>query len=244
MAERTDEKLKLISDTDFREVYHHFVYIECKEIINDIIKGDVTDEDTGVCAYGYIDDDAGLSLSVFQLATYKDGKLTTRDLPGNVAMWIFRYHAKYLKNINNFDQGKVIMSTLIPDEHYIGDMKELGADLAPFAGIEKTIRENYDNPSHDKEELRTEKYSYLDPFRYPACPDEVLVMLFSKNNEPERAWVRCMFAAENEVFGTLLTEPKADYKIHKGDMIGFVLYEEGEEKMLVATGHTARTITQ
>ena len=41
----------------------------------------------------------------------------------------------------------------------------------------------------------------------------------------------------------MMTEPKTDFHIHKGTVIGFVPYGEGDEMILVATGHTARTIS-
>lgn len=237
-----------IAEAGFRELYHHYLYIHCREVLDDIIHDDLHDDDTGMLVYCYIDPEAGLSYRPLALAQYNndDGTLAFRRMPDQLGKCVFRYHSKYIKQEYPGDEGTLIMATITAQDHrFINVSQDMpDVDLSVFSDEEKAVHENYDlikNPK--KEELRSEKYSYMDKYRHPACPDDVMVVLFRPDVKPESVWVRCEFEAENEVFGRMMTEPKTDFHIHKGTVIGFVPYGEGDEMILVATGHTARTIS-
>jgi hypothetical protein len=235
---------RLLSDVSFRDIYGHFLYIECRDVLEDIMPECIADTDTGLCVFGYIDEDAGLSFHPFKIASYQDENLFARDIPGaDDNSYILRYHGKYIKQEYHNDFGKVIMATITPSEHTFIDMEDLAVDISNYDDIADKIRTTYAAESPEKEFLRGEEYSYLDPFRYPECPDDVAVIFFRPDVRPERVWVRCKFAAEGEVFGTLMTEPQGEFSFHRGQVIGFVPYEEDGEKYLVATGHTVKTVT-
>ncbi len=237
-----------IAEAGFRELYHNYLYIHCRDVLDDIIPDELQEADTGMLVYCYIDAEVGISYRAMALAQYNndDGTLAFREMPEALGKCVFRYHSRYIKQEYPSDEGTVTIATITPKEHgFINvsiDMPDV--DLSAFAEEEKAIHENYDltqNPK--KEELRSEKYKYMDKYRHPACPDDVMVVLFRPDVKPESVWVRCEFEAENEVFGRMMTEPKTDFHIHKGTVIGFVPYGEGDEMILVATGHTARTIS-
>jgi len=239
---------RLLSEVSFRKIYGHFLYVECRDVLEDIMPEMLTAEDTGLCVYGYIDEEAGLSFHPFKIASYgKEEILRARDIPDvETNSFILRYHGKYVKQFFTNDFGKVTLATITPQDHTFIDLEDLGVEIEQYEEIEDMIKTTYKAESPEKEKLRGKEYDYLDPFRYPECPDDVMVILFSTELKPERVWVRCKFEveAENEIFGTLLTEPKNGYSLHKGQMIGFGKYTEEGQTMLVATGHTAKTITE
>ena len=37
-----------IAEAGFRELYHHYLYIHCREVLDDIIHDDLHDDDTGM----------------------------------------------------------------------------------------------------------------------------------------------------------------------------------------------------
>ena len=237
-----------IAEAGFRELYHHYLYIHCRDVLEDIIPEHLQDNDTGMLVYCYIDQEAGISYRAMALAQYNDddGTLSFCEMPEELKKCVFRYHSKYIKQEYPTDEGNVTVATITAKEHgFINVSEDMpDVDLSAFSEEENIIHENYDlikNPK--KEELRSEKYNYMDKYRHPACPDDVMVVLFRPDVKPESVWVRCEFEAENEIFGRMMTEPKTDFHIHKGTVIGFVPYGEGDEMILVATGHTARTIS-
>lgn len=235
--------LIMIEKAGFRELYHHYLYIHCMELLADTVPEVLAENDTGMFVYGYIDEHAGISYRPLALACYDGEKFAYRKIPGALSRCIFRYHDRYIKQEYQGEEGTVIMATVTSQDHGFMDLEETDIDLSVFDDEVKAVRENYDlNKDPKKEELRSEKYSYMDRYRNKACPDDVMVVLYRPDVKPESVWVRCRFEAENEVFGTMLNEPKANFNIHKGAVIGFVPYGEGEEMILVATGHTARTI--
>lgn len=236
-------ELKLISEAGFRELYGRYLYIHCRDLLEDIIPDELTEGDTGMFVYGYIDEAAGISYRPLALAGYDGENFSQREMPHTLSQCVFRYHSKYIKNEFPGDNGTLIMATVTSHEHGFIDLASSDVDLDAFFEEEQAIHENFDPKSPKKEELRSRRYRYMDKYRNPACPDDVLVVLFRPDVKPESVWVRCMFEAENEVFGQMLTEPKTDFNIHKGQIIGFVPYGEGEEMILVATGHTAHTIS-
>ena len=68
-----------VKDANFREFYHKFVYIECRDILEKLMKDFLNEDDTGAIAYGYIDEQAGLSFQIAKLASLKDNNLYIRD---------------------------------------------------------------------------------------------------------------------------------------------------------------------
>ena len=198
-----------VKDANFREFYHKFVYIECRDILEKLMKDFLNEDDTGAIAYGYIDEQAGLSFQIAKLASLKDNELHIRDSVDR-AMMIMRFGS--LEKASYLDLS-------------ITDM-----DLDQFADFEKMIRQGYDTENEAKEQLRT--MSFLDGCRHPDYPDDLAVVLLKGDNQPEQVWVRGNFLAEHEIRGELLNEPNADFGVHYGDSIQIVPYKQEDGSII------------
>ena len=118
-----------VTDSSFRNFYHRFVYIECRDILEKLMKDFLIDDDTGAIAYGYIDEQAGLSFQIAKLASLKDNHLLIRDSIEN-AMMILRFGS-------------------LKDSKYL-DLAQTDLDVNQFEGFEKLIRDSYDTSNSDK----------------------------------------------------------------------------------------------
>ena len=54
--------MRLMSEVNFREMYRKYIYINCRELLDKMLPGEVDDSITGMVAYCYIDETEGLSL--------------------------------------------------------------------------------------------------------------------------------------------------------------------------------------
>ena len=63
---KNSKQLKLIGETDFRELFHKIVYVQStEEVRNGLEKHiEICAEDDGFLAYGYIDNEAGFSFRI------------------------------------------------------------------------------------------------------------------------------------------------------------------------------------
>ena len=198
-------ELRPVKDTGFREFYHRFIYIECRDILERLMGDFLNDDDTGAIAYGYIDEQAGLSFQIVKVAAIKDNHICFRDSIEK-AMLIMRYGS--LKNAR------------------FVDLAQTDVDTKQFAAFEQMIREHYDTDNQEKEHLR--KLSFLDSSRHPNYPDDLAVLLLHENHQPEQVWVRGDHLTENEIRGTLLNEPNADFGVHHGDSIQIIPYKQDD----------------
>ena len=80
----------------------------------------------------------------------------------------------------------------------------------------------------------------LDAFRHPACPNDVIVTLYSdKYDKCEGVWVKltaCLDDKANgeEVFkGKLLSEPWKDYGVHGAEDIYFIHHKVDDHSVLL-----------
>ena len=69
------------------------------------------------------------------------------------------------------------------------------------------------------------KIKELDAYRHADYPDDVAVIFYDQEKEPEYCWVRCEDCQPPRFFGTLLNEPKIIEGIHKNDKVVFNLIE-------------------
>ena len=88
------------------------------------------------------------------------------------------------------------------------------------------IRENYDTDNPEKEQLR--ELTFLDSSRHPDYPDDFAVILLHEDHQPEQVWVRGDHLTKNEIRGTLLNEPNADFGVHHGDSIQIIPYKQDD----------------
>ena len=202
-------EMRSVKDANFREFYHRFVYIECRDILEKLMKDFLNEDDTGAIAYGYIDEQAGLSFQITKLASLKDNNLYIRDSIEK-AMMIMRY-------------GSLEKASYL-------DLSLTDLDLSQFADFEEMIRESYDTDNDAKEQIRT--MSFLDACRHPDYPDDLAVILLKGDNQPEQVWVRGNYLTEHEIRGELLNEPNADFGVHYGDSIQIVPYKQDDGRII------------
>ena len=198
-------ELRQVKDTGFREFYHRFVYIECRDVLERLMGDFLNDDDTGAIAYGYIDEQAGLSFQIVKVAAIKDNHICFRDSIEK-AMLIMRY--------GSLEKARFI------------DLAQTDVDTKQFADFEQMIRENYDTDNPEKEQLR--ELAFLDSCRHPDYPDDLAVLLLHEDHQPEQVWVRGDHLTENEIRGTLLNEPNADFGVHHGDSIQIIPYKQDD----------------
>ena len=174
-----------------------------------LMKDFLNEDDTGVIAYGYIDEEAGMSFQIAKLASLKDNELNIRDSIDRTMM-IVRFGS--LQNARYLDLSQVDM------------------DLAQFDDFEKMIRESYDTDNEAKEQIRT--MSFLDECRHPDYPDDLAVFLLRGDNQPERVWVRGNYLGDHEIRGELLNEPNADFAVHYGDSVQIIPYKQDDGSII------------
>jgi len=209
-----EELMKPIRDANFRSLYHKLVYIRCPEIIERLAGAgiEIINGSDGVIAYGYIDEQCGLSFHVFGAASIKEGVELIKGSKDEKAMLLLRRGSVAECNFVNLD--------------------EVGISCAEYIPMIKMIRDNYDTNNEAKENMR--RMDFLDNFRNDDFPDDVAVVIFSDGLQPEQVWMRCVDVTEEMLYGTLLNEPNQDYGVHEGDKVGFVPIERNDGLLLVA----------
>ena len=107
-------------------------------------------------------------------------------------------------------------------------------DTSDFADYIAAMDERYKCAHEQTEKMR--EFKFLDSVRHPEYPDIVLVMLFKEGMQAEKVWVHCMAFSENELFGKLLTEPKQNFGIHPGNIIGFTPVPQKDGIVCISVG--------
>ena len=126
-----------------------------------------------------------------------------------------------------------------PDRYEFFDLSIVDFDMESFSEVKDHIDEIYDAGEY-VEELRSDKYTFLDEHRNNMFPDDVKALLIGKENGIEQVWVRLTFVTrDNEIFGELLNEPYRDYGCHEGDLIEIQEVNVKDGKVLVFTGRMA-----
>lgn len=237
------DELKLFHGTNFRDLYQKFIYIDCKELLDEIFPGEIDEEITGLFAYCYIDATEGLSFRLFMLAKMNATSMQVFTLPHQEnTIYILRLREDVVKMSEAHEGDKhLYLYAINPHKNHYIDLSVLNLPVEDFVEIKESVDENY-KVNDDRELLRSENFSFLDLFRNELYPDDVRVLLYREGIGIEQVWVRAMFIAEKEIFGELLNEPYQDYACHEGDLIGFVVAKAGDDKVLVYTGHIAEKV--
>ena len=196
-------ELRKIPGTSFREFYHRFVYLDCRDILTRLMEDSLADEDTGVVAYGYIDEQCGLSFQPVKIASLRNNKIILRDIKEKVA---------YIIRIGSLENDSFL------------DLSYTDIDPGQFSDFEKMIRDNYDSKNTDKEEIRS--MAFLDQGRHEFFPDDIAVLLLRGELQPEQVWVRANKLYDNGIYGELLNEPNQDFSVHCGDQIQIIPYKK------------------
>ena len=194
--------LKPCKDQTFRSFYNRVVYIRSENLIKAFkaMQFDCSPKDDGVIAYGYVDNQAGLSFKGLCCAHINaNGQMQFSDVNTTASMTI---------------RGDSIIDGVFLD------LMETNADLFDFNDvIANTML--YEPKESDLAQLR--RQDQLDPMRHPMFPDDIKVALIKQGLKPEQVWVRSKSVINNSGIyaGILLNEPHNDFGVHAGQMISF-----------------------
>ena len=237
------DELKSFAETGFREIYHRFIYIHCRELLDDIFPGELDTAITGFIAYCYIDRTEGISFRPFMIASMKEDGIQVFTIPNHEdTIYILRLRDGQTKMSELHDGGNhMYLYALDPDRFCFFDLSVVNFDTDSFHEIKDDIDRTY-SAGEMVEEFRSEKYKFLDKYRHRMYPDDVQAFIFNeKNHGVEQVWVRLSFMTEkDEIFGELLNEPYKDYGCHEGDFIEINEVTAGDETILIFTGRTAQ----
>lgn len=200
-----------VNEASFREVYHQICYISNGENFKsfaDLLPH--SSEATGVLAYGYIDHQAGLTFEILSCVKIEDdGSLTVFDGVDDVTL---KYRVGSISECELYFIDDDNISSLFVDK-----IKMVNEGYKTTKGVEST-----------------RELTVIDESRSPEYPDDVMVVLFYGDNQPEGCWVRCEGLGEGCIKGRLLNEPNSDFKVHCGDIIEFGVLRSDEGLMCVA----------
>ena len=196
-------------ETGFRALYKNFAAFMLKDNLKQCIIGypDV-DKANCVLTYGYIDNEAGLTMEVL-CAGYKDGDS-------------FKF----------FDCSKEIcaifrIGSVEEDEFYLFDDSDGKLSKKYADKLEKV--KNYD-ASEEVEETRT--MVFLDKLRHEHYPDDVMVYLTREGLNPEGCWVRIIGLGDHYIMGRLLNEPDQNFGYHNGEKIAFFIQKTEDDEII------------
>lgn len=215
MSKELDRKEmeSFIKEVNFRKLYHRLVYIRCPELLKRLEGSgiEMVRDSDGVIAYGYIDEQCGLSFHVFGAASVKKGVIVKGN-KDEKAMLLLR-------------RGSVAECTFV-------GMDDMGVTYPEYDALIKMVRDNYDTKNKAKEEMR--RMEFLDDFRHDDFPDDVTVIIYREGLQPEQVWMRCCDLSKEMLYGILLNEPNQNYGVHKGDKVGFLPIKKDNDMLLVA----------
>ena len=75
------DSLQPFSEVNFRDIYQKFIYIDCKELLNEMLPGELDDSITGMLVYCYIDRTEGIGFRPFMIAALGKESLRTYEFP-------------------------------------------------------------------------------------------------------------------------------------------------------------------
>ena len=192
---------------DWHNICNTLVYLRCKEKMDLLKKAgfEVDPRNDGVLALCFIDHEQGLSFYVIAAAHIRaDNIFVSKENPAS----------QVLLRASSMQNAPCLKSDYI------------NADLSRYESYVTQIVRQYEYGLDDAIKMRG--ITELDDFRKPFFPDDVEVLLLSKELEQERVFVRLCKYGQGCLYGELLDEPDQDFGIHKGQIIDFmVLQREG-----------------
>lgn len=190
------------NEIGFRALYQNFCVLpltgKYKEELQSFPGGD---QANCMLVYGYIEQEAGLTLDVVALGTEEDGKYKFFDPLDQVSYFI---------RIRAVEQEDFV---------YLAD--EMGSLQARYKNKIESLKFYNTNP--DVEETRN--MGFLDASRNPYHPDEVQVCLVREGYTMEQCYTRIKGLSDHGILGTLIDEPKQDFGCHQGEEIAFFVQE-------------------
>lgn len=194
------EELQNFHDAGFRQLDHHMLYLHSPELVRRQYPRDCRPEDTGLIAYGYLDEQSGLSFQTAALAAMQDTRL--------------RLHKPTVQK-----ERLVMRAAALQEIQFVG-LQMLDYDyLVQYRSFAEKIATAYDTRNKDKRTLRA--LAALDASRHPYFPDDYAVLLYAEGKKMEQVWVRGEKLGQKVIYGTLLNEPQGDFGVHAGQQIAF-----------------------
>lgn len=238
-----DEMISFSKISNFRQIYKKFIYIDCRELLDTMLPGEIEGNITGIFAYCYVDRTEGISFRPLLLAAMREDSIQVFTFPHQEdTIFVLRLRDGEVK-MSEFhnDDKHMYLYAVDPSKYSFIDLDILNVNTDEFSDFKEMIDSNYDVDDMVEEFRVDDKWTFLDKYRNFTYPDDVQALLFSEKNGIEQVWVRLTFATQNdEVFGELLNEPYQDYGCHEGTLIELVETNAGDEKVLVFTGRMAR----
>lgn len=238
-----DEMTIFTDMSNFRQIYKKFIYIDCRELLDEMLPGELDDNITGIFAYCYMDRTEGISFRPLLLAAMKSDFIQVFTFPhqeDTIFVLRLRDGQTKMSELHNGDKHMYLYS-VDPTKYSFIDLEVLNVNTDDFAEFKKMIDDSYD-AGDMVEEFRTDgKWKFLDKYRNFSYPDDVQALLFNEDKNIEQVWVRLTFMTERgEIFGELLNEPYNEFGCHEGTLIELMEAEAGEGgKVLIFTGRTA-----
>lgn len=199
----------LISELNFRDVYHK-IFVICDVDLLQLSDVFACDENTnGVMVYGYVDHEAGLTFEVLSCVRISDDN-SVYIYGGNEEV-TFKFRNGSVKDKNSI---------------FLSDTKSYEKR---FVGKINTINIGY---SCSQQIDDTRMLKILDDSRNQDYPDDVLVVLFKEDLQPEGCWVRCSGVGDNCILGILLNEPNQDFSVHLNSQIEFKVMKNDDNSFM------------
>lgn len=189
------DRLKPLSEMGFREVDGSVLYVESALSLFGVEDSGMGSADfPDALAYGYIDQQAGLSMQVLCSARRAGSKIERRrDLD---------------------DYGLIIRSGSAGDRLAA---QVVDSSLSEFSNRIEQIEQIYAPDDASLRDVR--RFADIDRLRSPEYPDDIHAYLLKQGVEGmELVWIRTLgISGEGSIVGRLLNEPYGDYGIHEGD---------------------------
>ncbi len=212
------------SEVGFRAFYHNYVAVPLTENLKTVVR-DFPGSAKANCVltYGYIDHTAGMTLEVLAAAIKSDKGFSFADTNPEIT-------------------SKIRIGSIMEEECYYFEDEDGGIHERYAAKVDAL-----DDYSIGNEVEESRKMSFLDGFRSPEYPDDVMVYLLKDGNQPEGCWVRIEALEKHQIIGTLLNEPNQDFQYHEGEKIAFFVHQTGKDEndiVLVSNMNPSAKVTE
>lgn len=200
-------------DYGFRPLYKNFCIFPINSIILNALEGEEgIDEADGIMVYGYVDHFAGNTLEFIALTKHIDKeRYSFIKLPDDA-----RFFARAEKLA-----GEEFEFAAYGDSHLYEQFKSKIDRLSLY-----DMNENL---------AKSRSMTFLDEFRSQYNFDDVKVILYKEGLQYEGVWARIETLGKGSLIGTLMNEPKQDFKVNAGTLISFVANKgKSKEKSLIA----------
>lgn len=205
-----------IQTLSFRDLYQQLVYIEDKNTLNVMKMGyqvKTDGQETGLLAYGYIDEEKGICFNIFSIVKLEDDDIVAfNDEP-------------MLQKINH----RVRLEDL-------KDANAMALDLDPDIAIRYKDRAIEINKANmiSKELMILRANDQIDAFRHHLHPDDFECFVFDPSiNKIEAFWARGLEIKESHIVAKVLTPLSKEYGFGIGDRIEVSLYQYKDETRLI-----------